>query len=253
MVRDELQSRQRVEQRMQSRLRELTENRAALASDENKEQARALAQLQQEFISDELGRYSISGAQLSGIGEALTARLAASGIRTAADFLGVSVSSGGYYGSPTAYLVLSNGRHVHVSGIGATKARTLANWRKGVETRARARARQTLPPGLVQQIRQKYAAKLNQIGIDEQRARHTAQQEAEEISARSQQRQAKLQTDLQNVRVAALQRRTEFDERLKEARTRLNSEQWALAHKDREADTYRHITFARFLAAIVGR
>lgn len=252
IVRDEGQSLQKAEQRMQSRLREFAENRAALASDEQNERAKALAQLQQEFICAELGHYSISGSGLGGIGAALTARLAASGIRSAADFRGASISSGGYYSYPIAYLVLSNGRSVHVSGIGPTKARALENWRRGVENRLRARARQTLPPSQVQEIRQKYAAKLNQIGVDEQRARRTAQQEADEIRARSQQRQVKLRTELQNVRVAPMQRRTELDERLAQARKRLNSEQLAVARKDREADTYRYITFPRFLAAIVG-
>jgi hypothetical protein len=251
-LRDERQGLQKAEQRMQAALQKLAQTRAELASEEQKERATALARLQQDFIHNELMRHSISSARISGIGPALTARLASGGVRTAADFRGTSVSSGGYYGREIAYLVLANGQRIRISGIGPSKARALVSWRTDVENKARAKAPQTLPSSRSQQVQKKYAAKLKQIGVDEQNARRVAQGEANEIRSQSQQRQAKLRTELQNVRVAAMQRRTQLDQQLRQGRTELDSEQWTLARKDREADAYRQITFRRFLAASIG-
>ena len=162
------------------------------------------------------------------------------------------MSGSGYYGNEIAYLVIPNGQRLRISGIGPAKARALDGWRRDVENKARAKAPTTLSASESQQIQKKYGAKLKQIGVDELSVRRVAQQEADEIRAQSQQRQARLRTDLQNMRVAAMQRRTELDQQLRQGRTKVTSEQWALARKNREVDAYREITFRRFLAASIG-
>ncbi|MFF2556679.1 AarF/UbiB family protein [Nocardia sp. NPDC058058] len=92
----------------------------------------ALTSERHEYVVRELARFSLSQASITGIGKALTAELAANGIRTAADFTGyqlVSNSSG--YNSSTARITLGRGGTLHVKGIGQAKAQALTDWRRG--------------------------------------------------------------------------------------------------------------------------
>ena len=161
------------------------------------------------------------------------------------------MSGSGYYGNEIAYLVIPNGQRLRISGIGPAKAtRALDGWRRDVENKARAKAPTTLSASESQQIQKKYGAKLKQIGkrwLSVPAA--VAQQEADEIRAQSQQRQARLRTDLQNMRVAAMQQKEpELDQQLRQGRTKLTSGAVGDSHaRIAKSTPTAEITFRRLL------
>ena len=131
VVREEHEALKRAEQNMNGRLRDLAWNRAVLAAEEQKERAEGVRAVQQGFLANELTRHSISSASINGIGPAMTANLAAAGSGTAADFTGVSMSGGGYYGNPIALIVRSTGGGVRVSASDPRKLRLFRNGARG--------------------------------------------------------------------------------------------------------------------------
>ncbi|MFF5885798.1 hypothetical protein [Streptomyces sp. NPDC012589] len=93
---------------------------------------KALADKQATYVRDQLSRRPIAQNRPHGIGPTLAGRLAAVGIRTAADFRGYRSVQSTSYNSAGAVLVLHNGRHVAVHGIGEAKAAALDTWRRSL-------------------------------------------------------------------------------------------------------------------------
>ncbi len=100
----------------------------------------ALRREQYEFIHRELERSTVSDASIPGIGKKLTQDLANHGIRTAADFTLTRLSpANGYNNSATVEIIRSDGRAVHINGIGEIKASDLMAWRNVLVSNAQAR------------------------------------------------------------------------------------------------------------------
>ncbi|WP_234426059.1 hypothetical protein [Streptomyces kebangsaanensis] len=133
--------------------------------------AKALTDKQSAYVRDQLGRRLIAQDPPHGIGPKLAARLAAAGIRTAADFTGYRSVRNTHYNSTGAVLVLSSGRGIDVHGIGEAKAIALDAWRKHLVASAEARQPTALSVSERQSIEQ---------GIAHRRAQLTAQRKAVE-------------------------------------------------------------------------
>ncbi|BFO16954.1 hypothetical protein SHKM778_33420 [Streptomyces sp. KM77-8] len=132
---------------------------------------KALADKQSAYVRDQLSRRLIVQSPPYGIGPTLAARLAAAGIRTAADFRGYRSVQNTSYNSTGAVLVLNNGRVVDVHGIGEAKAIALDGWRKSLVASAEARQPTALSASERQSIEQ---------GITRHRTQLTAQRKAVE-------------------------------------------------------------------------
>ncbi|MFI1962646.1 hypothetical protein ACH429_00630 [Streptomyces pathocidini] len=133
--------------------------------------AKALTDKQSAYVRDHLSRRLIAQSPPHGIGPKLAARLAAAGIRTAADFTGYRSVQNTQYNSTGAVLVLSSGRVIDVHGIGEAKAIALDVWRKDLVASAKARQPTALSASERQSIEQ---------GIASRRAQLTAQRKAVE-------------------------------------------------------------------------
>ncbi|MET8286059.1 hypothetical protein ABZV80_12530 [Streptomyces sp. NPDC005132] len=120
------------EKRKVRKQREIDKKIDGLSEELRKALAKALADKQSAFVRERLSRRLIAQSPPHGIGAKLVARLAAEGIRTAADFTGYRSVQNSSYNSTGAVLVLSNGRLVNVLGIGEAKAIALDIWRKAV-------------------------------------------------------------------------------------------------------------------------
>lgn len=125
--------------------------------------AKALADKQSAYVRDQLGRRLIAQSPPHGIGPKLAARLAAAGIRTAADFTGYRPVQNTQYNSTGAVLVLSSGRVVDVHGIGEAKAVALDAWRRGLVAAAEARQPRALDASERQPIEQGVASRRVQL------------------------------------------------------------------------------------------
>ncbi|MFI1030556.1 hypothetical protein [Streptomyces sp. NPDC020951] len=132
---------------------------------------KALTDKQSAYVRDQLSRRLIAQSPPHGIGPKLAARLAAAGIRTAADFTGYRSVQNTQYNSTGARLVLSSGRVIDVHGIGEAKAIALDIWRKDLVASAKARQPTALAASERQSIEQ---------GVASRRAQLTSQRKAVE-------------------------------------------------------------------------
>ena len=152
----------------------LRDERAALDQSEAQEMRNALQQLRERELAAKLNRYRVSDASVPGLGTTLLYRVAASGIGTAADFVGIgTVSSAGSYGYTKEQVVfkLRTGRSIHVDGVGQAKAQALETWRRQVVAEVSRLLPGALPPQDVQQIRVKYETRRTDLGEQQRRAR----------------------------------------------------------------------------------
>ncbi|MBH1938835.1 hypothetical protein I5Q34_32025 [Streptomyces sp. AV19] len=169
----------------------------ALDSDQKAALDRELAGARNACVQAELGKARIAMARLPGIGEKLKDGLALYGIRTAADFTGIRLTSTSRHGytNVTALIVKPNGTAVNIKGIGDAKARTLDAWRDARAADARSRCTTQLSPARKQAII---------AGFDLRRAQCAAERDKAELNATA--------------------RRAQAHQRLQEARARLDSE-----------------------------
>lgn len=159
------------EKRKIRKQRDLDKKIDGLAEELRRALGKALADKQSAYVRDQLSRRLIVQSPPYGIGPTLAARLAAAGIRTAADFRGYRSVQNTSYNSTGAVLVLNNGRVVDVHGIGEAKAIALDGWRKSLVASAEARQPTALSASERQSIEQ---------GITRHRTQLTAQRKAVE-------------------------------------------------------------------------
>ncbi|MEV5684807.1 hypothetical protein AB0L68_16695 [Streptomyces sp. NPDC052164] len=151
------------EKRKARKERDLDRQIDGLAEELRKSLAQALTNKQSTYVRDQLGRQLISQSPPPGIGPKLASRLAAAGIRTAADFKGYRPVQNTHYNSTGAVLVLSSGRVVDVNGIGEAKAIALDVWRKRVVASVEARQPTSLGMSERQSIEEDIARRRAQL------------------------------------------------------------------------------------------
>ncbi|MFJ6833867.1 hypothetical protein [Streptomyces sp. NPDC091209] len=140
------------EQRKVRKQREIDKKIDGLAEELRRALGKALADKQSAFVRERLSRRLIAQSPPHGIGPTLAARLAAAGIRTAADFTGYRPVQNNSYNSTGAVLVLNGGRTVNVQGIGEAKAIALEIWRNDLHASAVAQQPMVLSPAERQSI-----------------------------------------------------------------------------------------------------
>lgn len=175
------------EKRKVRKQRDIDKKTDALSEELRKSLAKALTDKQSAYVRDQLGRRLIAKSPPHGIGPKLAARLAAEGIRTAADFTGYRSVQNSSYNSTGAVLVLSSGRVANVQGIGEAKAIALDVWRRDLIASAVARQPSALSTAERQQIEQ---------GNTRRRAQLADQRKAVESETEAMRERA--QKDLQN-------------------------------------------------------
>ncbi|MEW2065798.1 hypothetical protein [Streptomyces sp. NPDC007346] len=151
------------EQRKIRKQRDIDKKIAGLAEDLRKTLTKALTDKQNAYVRDRLGHRLIAKSPPHGIGPTLAARLAAAGIRSAADFTGYRTVQNSSFNSTGAVIVLSNGSFVNVTGIGEAKAIALDVWRSEVVASAVARQPKALGAAERQQIEQGIARRRAQL------------------------------------------------------------------------------------------
>ncbi|MFB6650637.1 hypothetical protein ACFCZ4_01865 [Streptomyces microflavus] len=174
------------EQRRVRKQRDIDKKIDGLTEELRKALTKALTDKQNAYVRDRLGRRLIADSPPHGIGPTLAARLAAAGIRSAADFTGYRTVQNNSFNSTGAVLVLSNGRLVNVSGIGEAKAIALDVWRSEVVASAVARQPKALGSAEQQQIEQ---------GVARRRAQLTDQRKAIEPATEALRAKARKQLD----------------------------------------------------------
>jgi hypothetical protein len=231
----------------------LTAEQQSVQAAESRERGNALRLLQDQHVQAQLAAHRVGSRKLTGIGDKLISNLNRYGIRTAADFTGVSLSQSysGRYTREVAHIHLRTGRAVHVEGIGPEKAWTLDQWRRSLESQARATQPTRLPTAQDRLIVLKYASQRQSLTNQEQIARTDATQRSSEVRQRWQTTQAQLLQELQAIRQQAAQSRAALDGQIVEARKEASATDWRLALARRELDAYARVRYRNYLKRIL--
>ncbi|MET9725890.1 DMT family transporter [Streptomyces zaomyceticus] len=136
----------RIHEKRTRRERSLTNKLNGLDGKRAGRERQALAVLRRESIERSLRGTRLTASQVNGIGSGLVRDLAAQGITTAADFRRVAWGKApNGRGGDVLYIYRTQGRKVHINGIGEHRGRPLMEWRRAAVARAEARAPHELP------------------------------------------------------------------------------------------------------------
>lgn len=231
----------------------LTAEQQSLQAAESRERGNALRLLQDQHVQAQLAAHRVGIRKLAGIGDKLISNLNRYGIRTAADFTSVSMSQSysGRYTREVAYIHLRTGGAVHVEGIGPEKAWTLDQWRRFLESQARATQPTRLPAAQDRGIFHKYSSQRQSLANQEQIARTDATRRSSEVRQKLQTTQAQLLRELQAIRQQAAQSRAALDGQIVEARKDASAADWRLALARRELDAYAKVRYRNYLKRIL--
>ncbi len=130
--------------------------RAALRGAELSELANSLRLLQRAHVIGALAATPLDPRHLQGLPSRSLRALAASGIRTAADFTTVTPARVEGRFDHSAFFWIRSGQTRRVPGFGFDRIQTIRAWRRDTETAARATQPAALPSALAAAIRAKY-------------------------------------------------------------------------------------------------
>jgi len=232
----------KIDQDLTKRLSNTEKDLRSLARAEEKERATILRSLQATHVANYLVNATIASARLPGIGRTLEGTLHANGIRSAADFTGISRVGN------QVFINLRSGRKVHPTGIGDQKAGTLEAWRQAVIARAQATAPATVPDHHVQAIRRKYVEQRMAF----ERATTVAKTEAAKSEQRTRQEWASRHKDItdlaEQTRKDFARQRADADVALIDKQRQLNAAAWQEGLGRHQLDAHNGVTYLRFCA-----
>ncbi|EST37420.1 hypothetical protein N566_13150 [Streptomycetaceae bacterium MP113-05] len=228
---------------------------AALAGQRQTTLGRALTSYRKEAIDRELRKIRLHERELTGIGRSLVQALAAHGVRTAADFTGITlIRSSGKYNNITALINTADGRRVDIKGIGENRARTLDAWRVRQHARVSSRAPSSLPAARHQSIEADFVRRETDLYRQRLEAEATARRALEAAVNQLRSGLARLDGEDQLAARHASQQREQFTQRLAhlgEPYLRLAVVESEIAAANRSARTLSLLRYLRF--AVIGR
>ncbi|MFJ9372514.1 hypothetical protein [Streptomyces sp. NPDC101455] len=228
---------------------------ASLAGQRRTSLDRALANHRKEFIDGELRKARLHEKELTGIGRSLVQALAAQGVRTAADFTGITlVSAGGRYNNVTGLINAADGRRLDIKGIGENRARTLEAWRIRQHARASSRAPSTLPTARRQSIEADFTRRQSDLSRRRLETETAARTASEHADKKLRSELARLTGEDQLAARHASQQRQQFAQRarqLGDPHARLAAVEAEIAAARRSARQLSSLRYLRF--ALTGR
>ncbi|MFF4691363.1 hypothetical protein [Streptomyces sp. NPDC001307] len=193
------------------------QRKAELPAREQSMIAAALEPAVRQHVEAKLRATSIQEARsLSNMGAKTVGALVQAGIRTAADFTGVSYSQSQGSGSRVAYFVRPGGHHVRVAGVGEARATALDAWRRSLEQRARASAPAKLPGPALTRIRAEIATLRAQYDREIKQAESKAQQDRDVLQKQITDERQRLTADRQQRAMEIQRKRADLLQRQKQ-------------------------------------
>jgi len=237
--------------RLTAQVQSLDKKRHKLQSDELQVIGNTLRALQQQHVFTRLQAARISSASLPGIGTGVVSSLAAYGITSAADFVGLYYQNGPR-GGQQVFITLRNGVPVHPSGVGDKKARTLESWRRALEAKAMATQPTSLPSSQSQAIKAKYTHERQLLADQEKSARTQAATEQDQVRQKWVSRHMAISVRRVSTRQAFSQERSKAEQQLANARKQADTATWQRELAERESSAYANVMYWRYVAGVVG-
>lgn len=230
---------------------EVERAKQALARRSHEEEQNLLAQARKEHVLGHLARFPLKGAGIEGIGAALTAKLADSGIRTAADFTGVLRNSGQESGT---LFRLAGGGAVHVPGIGEVKAGRVERWRATLLKQAKATEPAQLSPAARGALKARFASESAKLEAEHSYTIAERERAVELLKDRHRAEHAALLERLTRERATAARDRVEHDRAVRESAVRVRTAERDVRESRAAAAAFRRVTYRRYaLFSLLGR
>ncbi|ATE55406.1 hypothetical protein CNX65_20715 [Actinosynnema pretiosum] len=223
----------------------------ALARKTRDAEEKLLAQAKKAHVLHHLARFPLKGAGIEGIGEALTAKLADSGIRTAADFTGVVRNPGQ---ESVVLFRLAGGGAVRVPGIGEVKAGRVERWRLTLLKQAKAGEPVQLGPAERGALKARFAAESAKLDAEHSSAIAERERAVVLLKDRHRAEHAALLERLTRERADAARKRVEHDRAVRESAVRVETAELGVRESRAAAEAFRRVTYRRYaLFALFGR
>lgn len=177
----------------------------------------------------------INTANISGIGDSLKKQLALAGVRTAADFIDIDITTSSTFGYQTqvAHIVTATGSRIHVTGIGPQKAKALLIWRKDTKLKIEKELPLSLSTIDIQKLETEIRSKVSQLGIQETKIRQEYDTKKKQIVSHCFQKHV----DIRN-QVSIINKRTERE--LRESQTNVEENHLLLGELEHEFKAKQH-------------
>ncbi|MFH8344010.1 hypothetical protein [Streptomyces sp. NPDC018045] len=227
--------------------REVDKKIDGLAEDLRKTLAKALADKQSAYVRDQLARRLIAQSPPHGIGPRLADRLAAHGIRSAADFTGYRPVQNSAYHSTGAVLIRSNGHSVNVHGIGEAKALALVTWRNEAAATAAARRPTALSRLERQSAEQEIALRRTQLTNRRKAVEADADASRAQAKKRLEEEQERLARENSTAEDRARRKRQEFSRRTVQLQQNRSLHTRLSAAAENTRARHHELSYARYL------
>jgi hypothetical protein len=174
------------------------------------------------------------------------------GIRTAADFSGIRLTSGSArYGTSIAYFVVPHGSQVRVEGIGEVKARALDAWRAGHEHQARRTQPQQLPADRTKAITDHFRGQVHDLQAQSVRPRAEADAEKNVVNAQMAAERTALLDGQRRANMEIATRRAELDQKIRTVQAGASPGLTKIQEAERDLADHKCITFTRFIGFVL--
>ncbi|GAB3119880.1 hypothetical protein GCM10027160_34840 [Streptomyces calidiresistens] len=191
--------------------------KAELSAREQNMIAAALEPAVRRHVEAKLRATSIQEARsLPNMGAKTVGALMRAGIRTAADFTGVSYSQSQGTGNRVAYFIHAGGHYIRVPGVGEARASALDAWRRSLEQRARTSAPAKLPGPALARIRAEIATLRARYDREIKQAESKAQQDRDVLQKRITDERQRLTADRQQRAMETQRKRADLLQRQKQ-------------------------------------
>lgn len=217
--------------------------RQALAARLHLEEQRLLVSRQKQHVRAALSTFSVRS--IEGLEPALTANLAAVGIRTAADFVGIRYDT--HLSERVAVFVLTDGRSVRVAGIDEVRAGLVDQWREHLTAQATSTRPTSPTPAESQVIRDRFAAERTELDARYQRVLAEAETTIQRLRASLRAEEAALAEEMTTANTATARARADHDRAVAEAAVVLERTRQAARVAIADAATFQPVTYRRYL------
>ncbi|HEV7933169.1 MAG TPA: hypothetical protein VGP70_12795 [Actinomadura sp.] len=238
---------QRANRELQARLMPIERQLRDLTATRQRDLSTALSRMQDAYVRTRLARITIASSPPHGIGPTLIANLSAAGIRTAADFTGITFDFGSHQSAIAYFNLTASTRGVRVSGIGEVKAQTLEAWRRTHEDYVRKSQPTSLPAAERQAILTRFLTQEQQLKSQKAAREQEAATKRATAGQNLATQQAQLTTEERRAGAATAQSRANLNQHIATARAASASAEQALTVVGAEVTRYQKITFLHFL------
>jgi hypothetical protein len=241
-----------IDKRLKQEINNINNKNNSLSQQETTEINNAAKLYQDKWLKTNLASHTIEDAKISGIGNGVKRNLAMNGLNNAADFVDVKCDYQSYsvYSNPTAYIILTNGKSIHVDGIGQTRARDLLSWRNTI-LQYYQKKMPNLPRVEIDSIRDKYKKTIENLQLKIKQAEQTAINEKNTVIANQNKEKTRLKNEIESTERKFKQMIQSIDHKIQNKKNEISNQKFEEDHLQRKLRFYRQIRFSSYLFKVL--